>query len=257
MKTIEKKIWTEYFDAVANGNKNFELRLADWDIEIGDTLILKDWDPKKKDYTGRQLERIVTYLIKTKGAENWGMWSKEDIGKYGFQIIGFRPNRNEKKILVFTEGTILMPSAGKNVSREKRVQQVKDEEASVHDFKNYIPVENAVQTLNAWVKNGCEIYYLTSRRTVDEISDIQNVLLNNGFPSGTLLFRKDGEEYRDVAEKLIPDVLIEDDCESIGGEVEMTYPNMKPELKAKIKHFAVKEFGGIDYLTDKLKDLSI
>lgn len=91
MKTIEKKIWTEYFDAVASGNKNFELRLADWDIEIGDTLILKDWNPKTKEYTGRQIERTVTYLIKTKGAEDWGMWPKEDIDKYGFQIIGFKP----------------------------------------------------------------------------------------------------------------------------------------------------------------------
>lgn len=156
------------------------------------------------------------------------------------------------KVLVFTEGTILMPSAGKNVSREERVQQVKNEEASVHDFKTYIPIDNAVLTLNEWVKNGCELYYLTSRRRLDEIADIQNVLLTNSFPSGTLLFRKDSEEYKDVAEKLMPDVLIEDDCESIGGEVEMTYPNMKPEVKAKIKHFAVKEFGGIDHLTDLL-----
>lgn len=91
MKTIEKKIWSEYFNAVANGDKNFELRLADWDIEVGDTLILKDWNPEKKEYTGRQIVRKVTYLVKTKGAEDWGMWPKEDIENYGFQIIGFRP----------------------------------------------------------------------------------------------------------------------------------------------------------------------
>ncbi|NMB69703.1 DUF3850 domain-containing protein [candidate division WWE3 bacterium] len=248
MKTIEKKIWSEYFDAVANGNKNFELRLADWEIDIGDVLILKDWNPKTKEYTGRQLERTVTYLIKTKAAEAWGMWPKEDIDKYGFQIIGIKPVETKKKILIFTEGTILMPASGKNLSREERVKQVINNEKSAHDFKGYIPIGNSVQILNEWVKNSCEIYYLTSRTTIDEITDIQNVLIYNRFPSGTLLFRHNGENYSNVAEKLIPDILIEDDCESIGGEIEMTYPNLSPEIKAKIKHYSIKEFGGIDHL---------
>ena len=88
---VEKKIWPEYFNSADKGDKNFELRLADWDINIGDTLILKEWDPTTKQYTGREIRKVVTYLIKTKGAENWGMWSKEDIDKYGFQIVGFKP----------------------------------------------------------------------------------------------------------------------------------------------------------------------
>jgi hypothetical protein len=248
MKTIEKKIWSEYFDAVANGDKNFELRLADWEIDIGDTLILKDWNPKTKEYTGRQIERTVTYLSKTKGAEDWGMWPKEDIAKYGFQIIGFKPKIIKKKILIFTEGTILMPLSGKNVSREERVKQVIDSEKSVHDFKTYIPIGNSVQILNDWVQNGYEIYYLTSRTTLEEISDIQNVIISNNYPSGTLLFRQNGGNYKDMAERLIPDILIEDDCESIGGEIEMTYTNISSKIKSKIKHFPVKEFGGIDHL---------
>ena len=255
MKTVEKKIWSEYFDAVAKGDKNFELRLADWEIEIGDTLILKDWNHEKKEYTGREITRTVTYLIKTKGAENWGMWSKEDIEKYGFQIIGFKPETNHRKILVFTEGTILMASAGKGVSREERVKQVKEEDPTVHDFKTYIPVENAIQKLGTWANSGAEIYYLTSRRTLEEITDIQNVLTSNNFPSGILLYRQNGEEYKDVAERIMPDVLIEDDCESIGGEIEMTYPNIKPELKKNIKHIPVKEFGGIDFLPDDIRSL--
>lgn len=88
---IEKKIWSEYFEDVASGNKNFELRLADWEINIGDTLVLKEWDHNKKEYTGREIRRAVTYVIKTKDVEKLGMWPKDDIDKYGFQIIGFRP----------------------------------------------------------------------------------------------------------------------------------------------------------------------
>lgn len=91
MKTIEKKIWPEYFEAVSKGAKNFEFRLADWNVEAGDILILKEWDPNTKIFTGRELSRKVSYVLKTKSAEDWGMWSKEEIEKYGFQVISFRP----------------------------------------------------------------------------------------------------------------------------------------------------------------------
>jgi len=55
-----------------------------------------------------------------------------------------------------------------------------------------------------------------------------------------------------VAEKLIPDILVEDDCESIGGRQEMTYPYIRPNFKKMIKSVVVKEFGGIDHLPDKI-----
>ena len=54
----------------------------------------------------------------------------------------------------------------------------------------------------------------------------------------------------------MPDVLVEDDCESIGGEVEMTYPHIRPELKPRIKSVVVREFGGIDHLPDDISALA-
>jgi len=47
---------------------------------------------------------------------------------------------------------------------------------------------------------------------------------------------------------IIPQIIVEDDCESIGGEKEMTFTHLKPELKKKIKLIASKEFVGIDHL---------
>jgi ASC-1-like (ASCH) protein len=87
---IEKKTWPEYFEKILSGDKTFELRLADWECNIGDTLVLKEWDPKTKSYTGRKVEKIVTYVAKTKDADKWNMFSKEDIEKFGFQIISFK-----------------------------------------------------------------------------------------------------------------------------------------------------------------------
>ena len=49
-------------------------------------------------------------------------------------------------------------------------------------------------------------------------------------------------------------VPIEDDCESIGfGEI--TYPQIRPEVQARIKSIIVPEFGGIDHLPDSLQAL--
>lgn len=87
MKRIEKKVWPEYYQAILDGDKKFELRLADWECNKGDVLVLKEWNPETKTYTGRELEKVVKYVIKTKGADKF--WPKEDIEKYGFQIISF------------------------------------------------------------------------------------------------------------------------------------------------------------------------
>ena len=84
---IEKKVWPEFFNKILLGDKTFELRLADFSCNKGDTLILHEWDPKTKLYTGRKMEKKVTYVIKTKDEK---FWSPEDIDKYGFQIISFK-----------------------------------------------------------------------------------------------------------------------------------------------------------------------
>lgn len=84
---IEKKVWPKYFQAILDGKKNYELRLADWKCREGDILVLREWNPETKKYTGRVAEKEVTYVGKTK---NINFWPKEEVEKYGFQIIGFR-----------------------------------------------------------------------------------------------------------------------------------------------------------------------
>lgn len=84
---IEKKVWPLYFQKILDGKKTWELRLADWECQEGDLLILKEWDPVKKEYTGRILKKEVTYVGKTK---QMNFWPKEDVEKYGYQMIAFK-----------------------------------------------------------------------------------------------------------------------------------------------------------------------
>ena len=90
MTIIKKKIWPQYFEKIKSGDKTFELRLADWKCNVGDVLILQEWNPETKSYTGRELSKTVSYVLKTKDIKNAGMWTEEEINKYGFQIISLK-----------------------------------------------------------------------------------------------------------------------------------------------------------------------
>jgi hypothetical protein len=156
------------------------------------------------------------------------------------------------RILLFTEGTILIHKNAEGHSRTEISKQVRDNEESIHDFASYIPIGKAVTKISTWKNQGADILYLTSRTSTQEIRDIQNVLTRYAFPKGQLLFRKKDEQYNDVAERILPDILIEDDCECIGGINEMTITHVKPEVKQKIKSIVIPEFGGIDYLPNDI-----
>jgi len=81
---IKKKSWPEMFEKVLDGTKKFDLRLADFECKAGDTLVLQEWDPKSKKYTGRELRKKVTYVLKTKEVK---LWPQKEIKKYGFQLL--------------------------------------------------------------------------------------------------------------------------------------------------------------------------
>ncbi len=87
MKIIEKKAWPELFEKVKNREKNFDVRLSDFKCKTGDIIILREWSPKTNNYTGRVVKRKVKFVLKTKDLDKF--WSKSDIKKYGFQVIGF------------------------------------------------------------------------------------------------------------------------------------------------------------------------
>lgn len=170
------------------------------------------------------------------------------------------------KILIFTEGTVLLFGNAKSVSREEAVRQSKlavisnlffnAKSGSPHDYTGYVPNGKAAEKLFQWKKQGITIFYLTSRRIKKEIGTIKSILKRFNFPgSDNLYFRNPGEDYKDVAQRLVPDIIIEDDCESIGGEKEKTYPHISGDLKKKIKSIVVKEFEGIDHLPDKIEEL--
>jgi hypothetical protein len=73
------KTWTPYFYDIKSGVKQFQVRINDRDYEVGDTLILDNFDPSTEKYLGEWIPKLVTYKL-------------DDIRfvKEGFVILGMR-----------------------------------------------------------------------------------------------------------------------------------------------------------------------
>lgn len=78
MVAHDLKIWPEYFKEVAAGSKPFEIRKNDRNFQFGDTLVLSEFDPDKKELTGEFVEAEITYLT--------DFAQKEDYVVLGIQV---------------------------------------------------------------------------------------------------------------------------------------------------------------------------
>jgi len=61
--THDLKVWPDFFAAIGCGDKTFEIRKNDRGYQIGDLLRLREYEPGPDEYTGREVERTVSYLI--------------------------------------------------------------------------------------------------------------------------------------------------------------------------------------------------
>ena len=83
-KEINKKTVSSLFNEILLGNKTFDVRLADWQCEPGDILILNEVDEETKKLTGRSIRKKVGYILYTNETD---FFTKKDIEKYGLQVI--------------------------------------------------------------------------------------------------------------------------------------------------------------------------
>ena len=143
-----------------------------------------------------------------------------------------------KKVMIFTEGTILKPKSW----------------CSLYNHNTYIPIGDAVDIIRGWQQQGADIIYCTSRRG-KQAENIATLLLKYDFVGSKLYYREKAQKYKNVVEMVRPDVLIEDDCKSIGGSWQMCITYVDPQIKNTIKSIVVREFKGIDHLSHDVQKL--
>lgn len=59
----ELKELHQFYIGLEDGSKNFEIRKNDRDYKVGNILILKEYDPWTKKYSGRSLKKQITYIL--------------------------------------------------------------------------------------------------------------------------------------------------------------------------------------------------
>ncbi len=62
MSRHELKTWPEPFQAAWVGDKTFEIRNNDRGFKLRDEVILVEWDPATKEYSGREIVGIIRYI---------------------------------------------------------------------------------------------------------------------------------------------------------------------------------------------------
>ena len=139
--------------------------------------------------------------------------------------------------MIFTEGTVIGPRKKIEYFRQARyvpINCVKDN--GLGESRG----ENSISYIKKEIK--------TSGRSKENTSEQK-------LPWRIAVFQEGSEKYKDIAEAVKPDILIEDDCRSIGGKWQMTITYVDKEIKKGIKSIVVSEFMGIDHLPSDLGNL--
>lgn len=84
-KVIDLRIPKEYFEK--DQKNRLEARLAKFDLEKGDIIRFREWDPETDSYTGRYFDKKVKDFHKIHKATKY--WSREDLDKFGIYILQF------------------------------------------------------------------------------------------------------------------------------------------------------------------------
>lgn len=84
------KILPQYFQAVAGGDKTFEIRKNDRDYKVGDTIVLSEYE--EGQYTGRSILATITYITDYEQKEYYVVFGI----KPNFDIV-YNPTNRRKK----------------------------------------------------------------------------------------------------------------------------------------------------------------
>ncbi|GED14838.1 ASCH/PUA domain-containing protein [Aneurinibacillus migulanus] len=80
------KTWPEYFQAVFDGNKAFEIRKNDRNFAVGDWVVLKEWCPEKQAYTDREVAAEIMYMTN---------YEQKD----GYVVLSIKPTKERAKAM--------------------------------------------------------------------------------------------------------------------------------------------------------------
>ena len=80
---IIKKTYSNLFEKILSGEKKFDRRLDEFEVQKGDILVLKEIN-EKREFTGREIKKTITFVARTKELK---YWDDKEINEKGFVIM--------------------------------------------------------------------------------------------------------------------------------------------------------------------------
>lgn len=189
MKVHKVKIRPEYYEPVISGKKTFEVRYNDRDYQVGDALLLREWD--ESGYSGRESLFDITYMLKD-----------YDAIKEGYVILSIMP-REDRVMMDSGEQTeyavvihLVQPflfrrGTTSSKSIEKLVIPCDDEEGMVDLHRELL------KRLRECFENRIPMMYIEQLDRHIEVSDIRmvNISINGRIIQHRVLPEVGGVEY--------------------------------------------------------------
>lgn len=170
-KTHALKTWPDFFERILDGTKTFEVRKEDdRRFSVGDTLLLQEWLPGSKRYTGRELAREVTYIL---AGPSFGV-------ERGCVVMGIRappPAAADVEAADFTFTTGNVPKAIYWAERGQNARTFEEAREACWKINNYLhsthlggsalppraPADAALSEAVRWLEQGCATVSLVDK----------------------------------------------------------------------------------------------
>ena len=83
----ELKTWPEYFAAVLDGRKRFEIRQNDRSFAAGDRVVLREYDPVLGTYSGRSIAAEIWYVTDFAQKPGWCVFGLGAVDAFGCRAL--------------------------------------------------------------------------------------------------------------------------------------------------------------------------
>ena len=87
----ELKTWGIFWNEVNARTKMFEVRKNDRNFKVGDVLVLREWDHKRKRYTGNVAYRFVTLVMDLGSYFNNVVPASDECSAPGYAVLSLEP----------------------------------------------------------------------------------------------------------------------------------------------------------------------
>lgn len=166
MKLHRLKIWGIFFNAVINGKKLFEIRKMDRDFQVGDEILLQEFNHQQNAYTGRECMVRISYIYKS-----------NDYLREGYGVLAIRLITDDTEDLIYSHRKDDMLKSVSDLSERCRMLQAQVESDRYFLLHLRAKMDKIIPMIKDYdkkqiVEKFCQVLYM---RENDALSKVPNM----------------------------------------------------------------------------------